>query len=100
MAAVLRIGICAPLNCKETEVATDVVPQHVLLAFSRRRQSSHRTIVGKSVSTRVVELSHWDSVRLDFAIVGFDNCGTTSLRKNLQQITDIAFRDDAEDTFF
>ena len=29
------------------------------------------------------EVWNWDSVQLDFALAGVDNCGTTSLMRNL-----------------
>ena len=29
------------------------------------------------------EVSHWADLPLDFALIGLDGCGTTSLRRNL-----------------
>eukprot|EP00434_Breviolum_minutum_P032568 symbB.v1.2.028803.t3/scaffold3088.1/size63905/3 len=37
------------------------------------------------------EVSHWADLPLDFALIGLDGCGTTSLRRNLAKHPDLNF---------
>lgn len=48
-------------------------------------------------SHTVQELRHWSELELDFAIIGIDRCGTTSLYRNLARHPQISFTPSAED---
>eukprot|EP00927_Polykrikos_kofoidii_P078470 TRINITY_DN75290_c0_g1_i1.p1 TRINITY_DN75290_c0_g1~~TRINITY_DN75290_c0_g1_i1.p1 ORF type:complete len:541 (+),score=71.72 TRINITY_DN75290_c0_g1_i1:71-1624(+) len=92
--SLLRGGICAPHACERDDVASEVFPRLLLtLHINVDREWSLK-------DAQLEELEHWMALNLDFAIVGFSGCGTTSLHQNLGRHPDIRFQTDAEDGFF
>lgn len=94
-----RASLCVPRSCERDDVESFISPYYAFAYFCRGIPSDGRPdIVGQVTA---VELSHWSKLRLDFAITGADNCGTNSMRMNLQQHPDISFTHPNEtDDFF
>ena len=44
------------------------------------------------------EVAGWHDFDIDFAIVGVNRCGTTSLRKNMELHPDVVIKSDEEET--
>ncbi|CAJ1381968.1 unnamed protein product [Effrenium voratum] len=92
---VLPFGLCAPPQCAD-QLGEVVVPRFLGYVL----QVNHSMGVATPEVLRAHELASWQEISLDFAILGINRCGTTSLHFNLGQHPEIAFmRPDGEDTF-
>ena len=92
--------MCAPHECTTDVILGQVFPQiQAEKLFGREGAESFSGTVLSDV-LRVEEMLNWPSLELDFAIAGLDNCGTTSLHRNLDQHPEIAFSTSQEDFFF
>ncbi|CAE6941142.1 unnamed protein product [Symbiodinium sp. CCMP2592] len=92
-----RSTLCVPYSCTQADVEAVLAP----IWFQRFIGVDAVTIERLTAQ----ELSHWADLRLDFAIVGLDGCGTTSLRHNLAKHPEINFthlsvHNQDEDFFF
>jgi len=84
----LRSSVCAPDSCSQQELEGELLPQFFaqkLLASGNEVRSEH---LGRA---RADQVSHWADLTLDFAILGVDGCGTTSLHQNLAKHPSLAF---------
>lgn len=94
----VRGALCAPQECEEVDIEELIAHYHAIMFHCGSLHDTRPRKVGLSEAS---ELSHWSRLKLDFAIVGVDNCGTNSLRMNLQQHPDVAFTsEEAVDDFF
>ncbi|CAK0848157.1 unnamed protein product [Prorocentrum cordatum] len=94
-----RGGFCMPHRCSRWQVANELVPQFwrpMIASQYKEPCKVCRPLIKAS------ELWSWEHLSLDFAIVGLDRCGTSSLKRNLQQHPEIGFSTpaDSEDRFF
>lgn len=92
----LRSSLCAPQECEQQEIESEVLPRLIpwMLGLPLLLPPP---AAGQSV---VQELARWQDLSLDFAVAGLDSCGTTSLQRNLAQHPDIGFTSSEEDFFF
>eukprot|EP00440_Ansanella_granifera_P065716 gb/GFBE01071270.1/.p1 GENE.gb/GFBE01071270.1/~~gb/GFBE01071270.1/.p1 ORF type:complete len:514 (+),score=45.84 gb/GFBE01071270.1/:1-1542(+) len=94
----LPFGLCAPAACSRQDLAADVVPRligHILGLDHTTLQAAEDGVF------QAHELQLWQDYSLDFALLGINRCGTTSLHFNLGQHPDIGFHQpDGEDLFF
>ncbi|CAE7023141.1 unnamed protein product [Symbiodinium natans] len=96
----LRVAMCTPYDCTEDMIVKRLFPE-----FEARKLFG--TEAGKLLegailtdAVKIEEVLNWPSLQLDFAIAGVDNCGTTSLHRNLDQHPEIVFPSHKEDFFF
>eukprot|EP00933_Yihiella_yeosuensis_P058030 TRINITY_DN5822_c0_g1_i2.p1 TRINITY_DN5822_c0_g1~~TRINITY_DN5822_c0_g1_i2.p1 ORF type:complete len:423 (+),score=38.10 TRINITY_DN5822_c0_g1_i2:236-1504(+) len=81
-------GLCAPADCSIEQIIHLIVPR--LLSFALQIPIPVLPPPqGKEIELH--ELDHWNSIELDFAIVGVNGCGTNSLQYNLGLNRDIGF---------
>eukprot|EP00929_Paragymnodinium_shiwhaense_P028271 TRINITY_DN16424_c0_g2_i1.p1 TRINITY_DN16424_c0_g2~~TRINITY_DN16424_c0_g2_i1.p1 ORF type:complete len:425 (+),score=89.90 TRINITY_DN16424_c0_g2_i1:68-1276(+) len=85
----LSSSLCAPDICTQAQVEREVAPR----VFEFKVQQEGSNFVAPSTGAEALEVSHWADIPLDFIIVGVDNCGSTSLRRNLAQHPSVAFTD-------
>ena len=93
----LRLSICAPALCAESQVVQEIFPLAVDMLMGQRPQQ----MLGNASFRDVVvahEVAGWQDFDIDFAIVGADRCGTTSLRKNMELHPDVMIKGDEEET--
>ncbi|CAE8633703.1 unnamed protein product [Polarella glacialis] len=96
----LETGICAPSSCSRSEVLQDIIPRF-FDAFIFPRTSPGRPQLPPLQGFVVAdEVSDWSNFDLEFAIMGIDNCGSTSLHRGLAQHPEIVFSESSEDMFF
>ncbi|CAK9021936.1 unnamed protein product [Durusdinium trenchii] len=81
------LGVCAPERCGAQDVAAETTPR--LLAHRMQVNQSELRFLSEFVTVK--ELGSWEDIRFDFAIIGIDRCGTTSLHFNLDQHPEIRF---------
>jgi len=93
----LRLSICAPASCTEDQVIQGIFPLAADMLMGERLQ---RMLGNASLRDVVVadEVAGWHDFDIDFAIVGVDRCGTTSLRKNMELHPDVVIKGDGEET--
>ncbi|CAE7410290.1 unnamed protein product [Symbiodinium natans] len=92
----LRLSVCTPAVCDADQVIRTIYPEFTRVFMGARPER----MLGNATFRDVVdgdEVLRWDAFDIDFAIVGVDRCGTTSLRKNLEMHPDIVFKSDRED---
>eukprot|EP00928_Gymnodinium_smaydae_P020895 TRINITY_DN18085_c0_g1_i1.p1 TRINITY_DN18085_c0_g1~~TRINITY_DN18085_c0_g1_i1.p1 ORF type:complete len:522 (-),score=93.22 TRINITY_DN18085_c0_g1_i1:159-1724(-) len=94
----VRSSVCAPASCGRAAVLAAVLPRYFQVLLRSpvplpRPRLEHVT---------AHELADWEGLRIDFAVMGADNCGSTSLYHNLGQHPDIDFSTEnpAGDYFF
>lgn len=94
-----RGGFCMPHRCSRWQVANELVPQFWKPMIASQYQEPCQVC---QPLIKASELWSWEHMSLDFAIVGVDRCGTSSLKRNLQQHPEIGFSTpaDSEDRFF
>lgn len=90
----IRFGMCAPWECSDAQARQEIVPAHLRQVPSLKFEHAF------GLRSYLSELSHWSAMALDFAIVGIDNCGTTSLHRNLERHPNLAFTSSSEDWLF
>ncbi|CAE8605932.1 unnamed protein product, partial [Polarella glacialis] len=75
--------VCTPSICSKQDVMVNIAPIFLAHALGKD-QSGLKTVMAR-------EVSHWADFPLNFVIIGVDNCGSTSLRRNLGSHPDINF---------
>lgn len=87
----------APASCTEDQVIQGIFPLAADMLMGERLQ---RMLGNASLRDVVVadEVAGWHDFDIDFAIVGVDRCGTTSLRKNMELHPDVVIKGDGEET--
>ena len=96
----LRLAMCVPYDCTGKAIVNKIFPE---FEAEKLFGAEVAGLLNDAMSADVVvveELLNWPSLQLDFAIAGLDNCGTTSLHRNLNQHPEIAFSSTSEDFFF
>ena len=88
----LVTSICAPMICSEKEVPD-------LLAIYMSGVLRIPLFQFPPGFVQVAELTFWHSFQLNFALVGMDGCGTTSMRMNLGQHPKLQFSNSPEGLF-
>jgi len=82
---------CAPAICEENDILSTIWPITVM------RRLNFPFIVDASpagvpwIQCEVAELDLWSSFSIDFALVGVDRCGTSSLRVGLDKHPEVGF---------
>mmetsp|Transcript_106832 Transcript_106832/g.297405 ORF Transcript_106832/g.297405 Transcript_106832/m.297405 type:complete len:497 (-) Transcript_106832:48-1538(-) len=94
-----RSTICAPRCCSRLEVGSRVLPRLLMASFQNPLHDGAEQAPLPVVGLDLFELAHWDQLLLDFAVIGVDHCGTTSLQSNLAKHSEIGFPTDVEDEF-
>eukprot|EP00929_Paragymnodinium_shiwhaense_P069073 TRINITY_DN34847_c0_g1_i1.p1 TRINITY_DN34847_c0_g1~~TRINITY_DN34847_c0_g1_i1.p1 ORF type:complete len:467 (+),score=81.05 TRINITY_DN34847_c0_g1_i1:150-1550(+) len=92
-----RTAICAPALCSGDDVKALVPSFYGTCADGTAGVDCIPPIGAKS---DVYELGAWSQIQLDFAVIGCESCGSTSLHRNLGQHPEIGFTTDYEDGFF
>ncbi|CAE7553194.1 unnamed protein product [Symbiodinium sp. CCMP2592] len=103
---VLQNNVCVPAGCSQQDIADNVLPlfyeavlfRHWSATVAVARSRNLLLNVGPFVS--IHEMGHWQDLQLDFAILGVDHCGTTSLHRHLSEHPSIVFAEEGEDWFF
>ncbi|CAE7753365.1 unnamed protein product, partial [Symbiodinium necroappetens] len=103
---VLQNNVCVPAGCSRQDIADSVLQlfyeavlfRHWSATTAVRRSRSLLLNVGPFVS--IHEMGHWQDLQLNFAILGVDHCGTTSLHRHLSEHPSIVFSEEGEDWFF
>mmetsp|Transcript_132409 Transcript_132409/g.423777 ORF Transcript_132409/g.423777 Transcript_132409/m.423777 type:complete len:518 (+) Transcript_132409:217-1770(+) len=99
--ALFRTTICAPWPCGLRAVGSVVLPRLINQMLSGEdRDVLFVPLPLRAIGVEVFELTSWDRVRIDFAVIGLDHCGTTSLRNNLARHPEIGFPVEDEDDEF
>lgn len=88
----LRSGLCAPAVCSHDETLSEIVPLHLQVFFQEANLARPEL-----ADARIVELSSWSRVPIDFVIAGDLFCGTTTLFQNLARHPEIGFTSSGED---
>ena len=83
----LETDVTSSTACVPSECSADDVETHIARMFFAKLAAPgvHLQIV----TTR--EVFHWGQLELDFAIIGMDGCGSTSVHRILSQHTEIQF---------
>eukprot|EP00931_Biecheleriopsis_adriatica_P056395 TRINITY_DN33419_c0_g1_i1.p1 TRINITY_DN33419_c0_g1~~TRINITY_DN33419_c0_g1_i1.p1 ORF type:complete len:502 (+),score=109.78 TRINITY_DN33419_c0_g1_i1:198-1508(+) len=109
---VVRVSICAPFACAEGSDVEALLPHYFRGRFLRidpAMKSSQDGVEHPEVPERIPwlsgyadiqELGDWRELSLDFAIIGVEHCGSSSLHKNLLAHPGIVFSSDQEEGFF
>ena len=96
----LRLSMCTPHDCTPEWITSILIPEFEAGKMFGSQAASLLTGIFLQDVVNVQEVLNWPSLHLDFAIAGVDNCGTTSLHRNLEQHPEIAFSSSEEDFFF
>lgn len=89
-----RGSICSPSSCEAEAMAQRVIPRYIAHVMG----TPHR-LPSFSHLLAVEEFGIWSDLKIDFAVVGVDGCGTHSIRSNLGQHPGISFNDDESENF-
>ncbi|CAE7687264.1 mpl1, partial [Symbiodinium sp. CCMP2456] len=103
---VLQNNVCVPAGCSRQDIADSVLPLFYEAVLFRHWSAttavarSRNLLLNVSRFVSIHEMGHWQDLHLDFAILGVDHCGTTSLHRHLSEHPSIVFSEEGEDWFF
>ena len=96
----LRMSVCAPSSCDEQMLIDTIFPHYFAPLFMGPKAARKLGNASFQDVVQVNELQDWTSFNIDFAIVGTDTCGTSSLHQNLERHPEVTFSTVNEDYFW
>eukprot|EP00927_Polykrikos_kofoidii_P061612 TRINITY_DN56445_c0_g1_i1.p1 TRINITY_DN56445_c0_g1~~TRINITY_DN56445_c0_g1_i1.p1 ORF type:complete len:517 (+),score=46.29 TRINITY_DN56445_c0_g1_i1:193-1743(+) len=84
----LASAICAPDVCEREQVEAEVIPYFFGVKVLRQEEALPSPAPGQATA---LQITHWADMHLNFALLGVDGCGTTSVRRNLNRHPDLLF---------
>ena len=96
----LRMSVCMPYSCDEQMLIDRIFPHFFAPSFMGPKAARKLSNASFQDVVQVNELQDWTSFNIDFAIVGTDCCGTSSLHQNLEKHPEVTFSTVHQDDFW
>ena len=96
----LRMSVCMPYSCDEQMLIDRIFPHFFAPSFMGPKAARKLSNASFRDVVQVNELQDWTSFNIDFAIVGTDCCGTSSLHQNLEKHPEVTFSTVHQDDFW